>query len=60
MSKSDVFISENKQVVSYLAQQCFCGIIFDFPFKGRVLRCPGCDYLLKEDPDHKHRLIRVG
>lgn len=49
-----------RQITSYLNQQCFCGIIHDYAFKGRIIQCPGCGYQLKEDPNHKHRLIRVG
>ena len=62
MSK-DTFVGEDLQdrKQTYIIQTCaLCSANFDFPLKGRTIQCGCCGAWVKEDPNHKRKLIRVG
>ena len=63
MSKSNTFIgndSVEQTKQTYLIQPCpLCTVNHDYKFKGKIIECI-CGAFIKESPDKKGRLVRVG
>ena len=62
MGKYESFTSEDsdKQKQGYIQQSCpICTVNHDYKFKGKIIECI-CGAFIKESPDKKGRLVRVG
>lgn len=59
-NKTRTYEDQQAEHKNYIIQPCSqCNVNHDYSFAGRTIQCI-CGALLRESPDKRHKLIRVG